>query len=80
MEFHEILDALIEDGNIQVQDLADRIGVSRQQIARWRKGNYPEMGIFKLKEICKVYGVSADYLLDLPQNLNWPRKKRNKNK
>ena len=72
MEFHEKLAALIEDGNIQVQELALRIGVTRQQITRWTT-NKSEPGVLKIKAICEIYGVSADYLLDLPKGLIWPR-------
>ena len=66
------IDALIEDGNISVNELAYRIGVSRQQIARWRKGT-SEPGATNLMELCKVYQVSADYILGLPKGLSWPR-------
>lgn len=66
------IDALIEDGNISVNELACRIGVTRQQIARWRKGT-SEPGATNLMELCKVYQVSADYILGLPKGLQWPR-------
>ena len=72
MDFAQKLDALIEDGEITVNDLAEKIGVTRQQIARWRKGT-SEAGVTKLKAICEIYNVSADYLLDLPKGLLWPR-------
>lgn len=72
MEFAKRLDALIEDGNITVNELSEKIGVTRQQIARWRNGS-SEAGVTKLKAICEIYGVSADYLLELPQGLEWPR-------
>ena len=31
------------------------------------------MGITKLKALCLTLGVSADYLLGLPRDLEWPR-------
>lgn len=77
MEFAKRLDALIEDGNIPVYELSKRIGVTRQQIARWRAGT-SEAGVTKLKAICEIYGVSADYILGLPQGLDWPRKPKPK--
>lgn len=71
MEFAKRLDTLIENGSIPVYELSKRIGVTRQQIARWRAGT-SEAGVTKLKAICEIYGVSADYILGLPQGLNWP--------
>lgn len=72
MEINERVAALITDGNFQVQEIADAIGVSRKQVQRWTKGD-AEMGIYKLKELCILYNVSADYILGLPKGLNWPR-------
>jgi len=46
--------------------------VSVRQIIRWEKGT-SEMGIYKLKEMCQIYRVSADYILGLPKGLKWPR-------
>ena len=31
------------------------------------------MGIFKLAAFCRFYGVSADYILGLPEGLDRPR-------
>lgn len=68
------IDEIIEDGEISIAELAMKIGVSRQQIARWRKGT-SEPGARNLMELCKIYKVSADYILELPKNLKWPRYK-----
>lgn len=48
------------------------IGVSTKQIRRWRDGT-SEMGIEKLEKLCRYYHVSADYILGLPRDLDWPR-------
>lgn len=72
MYIHERINDLIEDGNIQVQVLANKLGVTRQQIARWRRGT-SEPGAYKIKQLCEIYGVSADYILGLPKGLQWPR-------
>lgn len=55
-----------------MQDLAKVIGVSTKQIRRWRDGT-SEMGIEKLEKLCRYYHVSADYILGLPRDLDWPR-------
>ena len=66
------INELIEDGNISINELAQKIGVTRQQIARWRKGKSEPIAT-NLMQICKIYGVSADYILGLPKGLHWPR-------
>lgn len=63
---------LREDHDDSQEKLACKIQVTRKQIARWEKGEQ-EMGISKLKEYCKIYDVSADYILGLPKGLHWPR-------
>lgn len=72
MVISDRIDALIEDGNISVADLALQIGVTRQQVARWRKGT-SEPVASNLMRLCEIYHVSADYVLGLPQGLSWPR-------
>lgn len=68
----EKLKDLINDHDITQEQLAKIIGVHRKQVGRWINGQ-SEMGIEKLKKICEYFQVSADYILDLPQGLNWPR-------
>ncbi len=72
MEIAERIAALITDEKYQVQELADALGVNRKQVQRWSKGE-AEMGIYKLRDLCKLYNVSADYILGLPKGLEWPR-------
>lgn len=51
---------------------AEILNVSEKQIIRYEKDRQ-EMGIQKLKEFCLYYRISADYILGLPKNLEWPR-------
>ena len=45
------------------EELADKLGVSRQSIYKWESGiNDPELD--KLKAIAELFGVSFDYLLN----------------
>ncbi|MDY2719452.1 MAG: helix-turn-helix transcriptional regulator [Candidatus Faecousia sp.] len=49
------------------QELADRLGVSRQAVSKWELGTaLPELD--KLKLLAGVFGVSADWLLDETQD------------
>lgn len=58
------LDDLIEDGDIKRKELAIQIGVEPKQIRRWINGE-AEAGVWKIKKICEIYNVSADWLLDV---------------
>ena len=75
MEIYERLRAIREDLDITQEQIAKEINCSRKQITRWET-NQSEMGIYKLKELCLKYNVSADYILGLPNNLNWPRREK----
>ena len=45
------------------EELANRIGVSRQAVFKWESGsNMPDMD--KIKKIVKLFNVSFDFLLD----------------
>lgn len=72
MEINDRLKAIFEDNETELQELANEMGVNRRQLTRWTKGE-AEMGIYKLKKICEIYGISADYILGLPKGLSWPR-------
>lgn len=63
----------VEDSNRTIAAAAQYIGVSQKQIYRWKKQDGAEMGIFKLAAFCRFYGVSADYILGLPEGLDRPR-------
>ena len=73
MEFEQRLIEIMELKGISTNELAEKTGVTRQQIARWKKGT-SEAGAHKIKKICEVYGISADYLLGLPEGLEYPKK------
>lgn len=54
------------------RELAKAIGYHQVQIARYETGvNAPPIDY--LLKFCQHYHVSADYLLGLPRNSEWPR-------
>ena len=63
---------IIEDQDINITLLAEKLNVNRRQVHRWQNGE-AEMGIYKLREFCLITGVSADYILEWPKNMNFPR-------
>ena len=54
------------------RQLAEAIGYHQTQIARYETGiNAPPIDY--LIKFCRHYHVSADYILGLPRNSEWPR-------
>ena len=77
MELHDILRGLREDRDLTQQNLADMLHIGRTMYRRYELGE-TEIPIRHLKSLCLFYGVSADYLLGLPDNLRRNRKSKNK--
>ena len=62
MKFNEKLVKLRKSEGYTQEALAEKLGVSRQAVARWEAGDTaPDMG--SLVGICQVFGVSADYMI-----------------
>ena len=72
MEINERIRATREDLDITQDQAAQAAQCTRRQLIRYEKGEQ-EMTISKLRNLCLFYGVSADYILGLPKNLDWPR-------
>lgn len=61
--------------NLSQEQLAEKIGVSRQVITKWENDEgLPEIGNLKL--LSKLMGISIDYLLDESKSLEYPMKRR----
>ena len=48
--------------NMTQAELADEMGVSFQSVSNWERG-YSRPDIAKLRELCRVLGISVDELL-----------------
>lgn len=72
MSIGERLKSTRIDHDHEQKETAEILKVSEKQIIRYEKDRQ-EMGIQKLREFCMYYHVSADYILGLPKNLDWPR-------
>ena len=59
---------LREDHDKTQQEIADVLGTSQTMYARYERGAN-EMPIRHLVVLCKYYGVSADYILGLIDNV-----------
>lgn len=72
MEYYEKLRATREDLDITQEEVAKELKTTQAQIWKYETGKQ-EMTVSKFKKLCLAYKVSADYILDLPKGLNWPR-------
>lgn len=72
METNERIKGLREDKDLTQAEVALKMGITRRQYIRYEKGEQ-EMTVSKLSSLCQFYGVSADYILGLPEGLAWPR-------
>lgn len=62
MTFAQKLIRLRKTGGMSQEELADRLGVSRQAVSRWEQGStFPDVP--NLQKLCGVFSVSADYLI-----------------
>ena len=78
MEINERIKGLREDKDLTQAEVALKMGITRRQYIRYEKGEQ-EMTVTKLSSLCQFYGVSADYVLGLPEGLAWPRPGRKQN-
>ncbi len=63
MKFYEKLPKKRKENNLSQEQLADRLGVSRQAVSKWESGlSYPDME--KILEICKILNCTLDELMD----------------
>ena len=62
MSLGEKLNALRRRAGLSQEQLADRLGVTRQSVSKWESGQAaPELG--KLVALSELFGVSVDYLV-----------------
>lgn len=63
MKFKDKLPKLRKEQNLSQEQLADRLGVSRQAVSKWESGqSYPDMN--KMIEIASTLNTTLDKLLD----------------
>lgn len=63
MQFNEKLVYLRKKNGMTQENLAFKLGISRQSVSKWENGE-TEPELSKLKEIANIFCVSFNYLLD----------------
>lgn len=72
MTMGEKMQKLRKQQNWSQETLAEKLGVSRQAVSLWERGeSMPE--IDKLIPLARLFGVTADYLLDDTQDIPSPK-------
>lgn len=64
------LKAFRESRGYSQNQLADYLGIERSSYTRYETGE-TEPSLFALKKLSILYGVSADFLLDIHMNVNY---------
>ena len=72
MYYNEKIQLTRESKNITQKQRAEHLNIKQQQYARYEKG-INVMPVTYLKGICDFLGVSADYILGLPENMEYPK-------
>lgn len=71
MEFNQNLAALRKSKNLSQEEIADRLGVSRQAISKWENGQaLPETA--NIIKLCEILGVTPNELLGYENNAAQP--------
>jgi len=73
MKYYEKLRALREDRDLQQQDIANILKMKQPQYSNYERG-LRTMPLDNLVTLCLYYGVSADYILGLPKDLDYPER------
>lgn len=78
MNLSENLKKIRKDNNLSQEQLADKLGVSRQSVSKWESGlAYPEMD--KMLQLCKLFNLNIDELLNKDINeVNESKQSKNK--
>ena len=63
MNLSDNLKKIRKENNLSQEDLAEKLGVSRQSVSKWESGSaYPEMD--KVLQLCKMFDLNIDELLN----------------
>ena len=67
MNYNQRIKDLREDRDMNQTELAKAIHSTQKTISNWEKG-YSEPNIEMIKELCRFFNVTSDYLIGLTNN------------
>ncbi len=74
VEPSQIIRWLREDNDKTQAEIADMLGIEQTIYSRYERGVHP-LPLRHLIKLCQYYRVSADYILGLPEQLPYPKRK-----
>lgn len=73
MEYFDRLKSLRIDRDLYQKDIAKVLGIDQQYYSKYEMGKN-ELPLRHLITLCKFYNVSADYILGLSDDLDYPKR------
>lgn len=73
MDYRQKFKNLRIDKDLTQQDVANVCGVSDATVGHWENG-LRDMKIDSIIKLCNFYKVSADYILGLPKDFDYPER------
>ena len=70
MEYYQRLKNLREDSDKSQKEIAEFLGTEQSYYAKYENAKHPIPNTI-IKKLCLYYGVSADYILCLPEGLKY---------
>ena len=64
---------LREDRDLTQRDIANILNCKQNTYQQYESGKR-QIPVQAIKKLCLYYGVSADYILDLPKGLKYPQR------
>ncbi len=74
MDYVDKLTGLREDKDLEQKDIAALLNVQQSAISKYEKRR-ARYKIEDIEKLCRFYNVSADWLLGLPDDLPYPKRK-----
>lgn len=72
IQYNERLKNMREDRDWTQEQVAKKMKTTKQQISKYENSKQ-DMTVQVFRKLCKIYNVSANYILDLPKNGYDPR-------
>lgn len=73
MEYTEILKQLRNNRGLNKKDIAELLNISQSGYDKYETG-LKALPIKHMVTLCKFYNVSSNYIMGLPDNLEYPKK------
>lgn len=73
MDYVDRLTQLRNEKEFKQTEISDLLGVNQSAVSKYEKRR-AQYTIDDLIKLCKLYNVSADYVLGLPKDLDYPER------